>query len=87
MIEVVFYLGCRSQVKLVSDALDSFRMDKTIFSVGSLGDASDDRAFWRSKSPDERLAALEFLRMVHYGYDPATTRLQRVLVITELGKD
>jgi hypothetical protein len=62
-------------------------MDKTAFSVMSFAEAAEaDQTFWRSKTPAERLAALELLRQIHYGYDPATTRLQRVLRVVELGE-
>ncbi len=61
-----------------------YRMDRTAFSVASLSDPSDEKEFWLSKTPAERLQALEFLRQIVYGYDPATTRLQRVLEIAEL---
>ena len=60
------------------------KLDKTAFSVGSLLDESDERSFWLLKSPAERLQALELMRQSIYGYDPSTTRLQRVLTITEL---
>lgn len=68
----------------MGDLLSSFRMDKTALSVVSLGGEPDDREFWASKTPAERLAAVEFLRQVQYGYDPAATRLQRILEITQL---
>ena len=38
----------------------------------------DDRLFCHSKTPAERLAAAEQLR-VAYGYDAATTRIKRLL--------
>jgi hypothetical protein len=72
---------------VMSNLVQSSRIDKTAFSVMSFAEAAeDDRTFWRSKTPDERLAALELMRQIHYGYDPATTRLQRVLEIVELGE-
>ncbi|NMB58796.1 MAG: hypothetical protein GYA12_06485 [Chloroflexi bacterium] len=40
-------------------------------------------AYWKSRTPEERLEALESLRQTVYGYDPAVTRLQRVLEIIE----
>ncbi|OHB85161.1 MAG: hypothetical protein A2V98_25590 [Planctomycetes bacterium RBG_16_64_12] len=61
-------------------------MDKTAFSVASLADESDERAFWAAKTPQERLAALEFLRVVSYGYDPLAARLQRLLTVAQLGE-
>jgi hypothetical protein len=71
----------------MSDLVQSSRMDKTAFSVMSFAEAAeDDRTYWRSRTPEERLTALELLRQIHYGYDPATTRLQRVLTVVELGE-
>jgi len=69
------------------DLVQSSRMDKTTLSMRSFGEAAeDDRKFWLSKTPEERLTALELLRQIHYGYDPATLRIQRVLAVVELGK-
>jgi hypothetical protein len=64
--------------------LDSIRMDKTAFSVVSLFEAdAADKAYWRAQSPQARLEALELMRQVAYGYDPATARLERVLEVVE----
>ena len=62
-------------------------MDRTALSVTSLTDDSGDREFWLSKTPEERLAAMELLRAVNYGYDPLSARLQRVLSVTQLGEN
>jgi hypothetical protein len=60
------------------------KLDRTAFSVVSLDEADNDEMdYWLSKTPYERLEALETLRKIFYGYDPTTTRLQRVLEITE----
>jgi hypothetical protein len=60
------------------------KVDRTVFSIVSLEEAdTDEMEYWLSKSPYERLEALEILRRIFYGYDPATTRLQRVLEIAE----
>jgi hypothetical protein len=61
-------------------------MDKSILTVTSLADESNDREFWLSKTPQERLAAVELLRAINYGYDPASARLQRVLSVAQLGE-
>ncbi len=58
---------------------ENLRVDRSAFSVVSLRQPSDDKQYWATKSGAERLAALELLRQVLYGYDPSTTRLQRVL--------
>jgi hypothetical protein len=60
------------------------KLDKTVISIVSLDEADNDEVeYWLSKTPYERLNALETLRQIFYGYDPATTRLQRILEITE----
>lgn len=58
-------------------------LDKTAFSIASGFDNSDDKDYWLSKTPHERLEALELLRQVAYGYDPTTSRLQRILEVVE----
>ncbi len=60
-------------------AVDFARMDRTAFSVRSLSDEHDHKAYWKSKTPLERPEAGELMRPIIYGYDPATIRLQRVL--------
>ena len=64
-------------------ALDNIRMDKSAVSVVSLHEDSDEREFWHSRTPRERLEALELMRQINYGYDPATARLQRVLEVAQ----
>ncbi len=60
------------------------RLDKTVFSVISLEEADEDEMeYWLSKTPYERLEALETLRQIFYGYNANTTRLQRILEFTE----
>lgn len=66
------------------NAIAEVRMDKTAFSVVSLTAESDEKAYWQTKTPQERLETVELLRQLNYGYDPATARLQRVLAIAEL---
>jgi hypothetical protein len=66
------------------NSISTVKMDKTAFSVASLTDASDEAEYWRQKTPQERLQAVELLRQLNYGYDPATARLQRVLTVAEL---
>ena len=64
-----------------------YKMDKTAFSVTTLFEKSGDKEYWLSKTPQERLEALELMRQINYGYDPTTARLQRVLEIAELTSD
>ena len=56
------------------------RLDRSVLTVTTLQRSdSEDRAYWRSRSPLERLEALELMRQVVYSYDPTTARLQRIL--------
>jgi hypothetical protein len=62
----------------------SFEMDRSALSIGGLHDESDEKSYWLSKTPEERLAALELMRQIVYGYEYATApRLQRVFAIAE----
>lgn len=59
-------------------------VDRGAFSVVPLGEQEDDeKRYWRDKSPHERLRAVEETRQMIYGYDPASTRLQRVLEVAQ----
>jgi hypothetical protein len=59
-------------------------LDRTKFSVIRLEDKDRvDREYWLSKTPYERLVAVETIRQMLYGYDPATARLQRVLEVVK----
>jgi hypothetical protein len=51
--------------------------------VSNLTDPSDDRQYWWQQTPDARLAALETMRQVVYGYDPVAGRLQRFLELAQ----
>ena len=66
------------------NAVDTLRMDKSVLSVTSLFDESDEKAYWLSKTPHERLEAVELMRQINYGYNPITSRLQRVLEVAQL---
>ena len=59
------------------------KLDKNIITISSLQDETDEKAFWLSKTPQERIEAIEIIRQIVYGYDPTTIRLQRILEITE----
>jgi hypothetical protein len=46
----------------------------------------EDREFWHSKTPQQRLTAAERLRQIAYGYNAATARIQEV-VVRSFGKE
>jgi hypothetical protein len=70
----------------MDDLLSTMRMDRRLTGVRSLDEEGDDRAYWHSQTPEQRLLAAELMRQIVYGYDPATERLQRVFRIVELGE-
>jgi len=64
--------------------LDKARVDRTAFSVGTLAEAEQaDLAYWRQRTPDERLEALELSRQITYGYDPTARGLSRFFEVAE----
>ena len=62
------------------------RLNKKVISVSSLNDIEEEKAFWASKGALERIAAIEVQRRMVYGQDRVTSRLQRVLEISELSR-
>ncbi len=62
-------------------------VDKSAFSVASLGNEAEDKVYWRGKSVYERLQAVELNRQVVYGYEPAALRFQRVFTVAEFPTD
>ena len=65
------------------DKLDFPKVQRTAFTVASALEPSDEKSYWLSKTPAERLEALELMRQIIYGYDPSTTRLQRVFEVAQ----
>jgi hypothetical protein len=58
------------------------KVRRDVFKVTSLFAQSDDKEYWLSKTPEERLEAVELMRRIVYG-DETAKRLQRVLDITQ----
>jgi hypothetical protein len=48
----------------------------------------NDRQYWRSRTPRQRMQALERLRQLNYGYGPGKPqpKFQRVLRVIEMGQ-
>jgi len=83
MTQLVVYTDIFFRYNYCMDKLDFPKIQKTAFTVASLFDQSDEKSYWLSKTPYERLEALELMRQIIYGYDPSASRLQRVLEITQ----
>jgi hypothetical protein len=62
--------------------IDEVRMDRKSITVVKTTTPSDAREYWKSKTMEERLEALELTRQVFNAYDPDTERFQRVLEVT-----
>jgi len=61
--------------------IDEMSMDRSVISVVSTKTPSDAKEYWKTRTMEERLAALELTRQILNGYDPDTTRFQRVLEV------
>ena len=61
--------------------IDEIRMDRSVISVVTTETPSDAREYWKTRTMEERLEALEITRQILNGYDPDTTRFQRVLEV------
>jgi hypothetical protein len=60
-----------------------YRLDRTAFSVVSLDEQDDDGAYWATKTPEERIRALAYMRWMAYG-DAAVAPMVKVIEIAEL---
>jgi hypothetical protein len=61
--------------------LDSLKLDKTAMTITPLNETGGDKGYWLSRTPYERLQAVEILRRLNYGNDQSAARLQRVLEV------
>jgi hypothetical protein len=60
------------------------RINKKIITVTPLDNTEEEKEYWLSKKPLERLEAIEINRRMVYGKDRTTSRLQRLLEVTKL---
>jgi hypothetical protein len=60
------------------------RLKKDILKVTSLNDIEEEKKYWISKTPIERIEAIEINRRMIYGQDRVTSRLQRFFETSEL---
>ena len=64
------------------------RIDKTTFEVRTFQQAeADDIDYWMSKTPQERIECVEYLRRWVYGDDQIDARLQRFFEVVQRGED
>jgi len=60
------------------------RLDKKTLNITSFDDIEEEKKYWLSKSPLERIKAIEINRRMVYGQDLVTSRLQRFFESSEL---
>jgi hypothetical protein len=59
------------------------RVDRTKISVSNSFDNTEEKEYWHSRTPQERLAHMERLRRINYG-EEATKPMQKVLKIGQI---
>lgn len=63
---------------------ETFKIDRSALSVISLDEQDEEvMQYWKSKTPHERLVALETTRRMLYGEHSTSAGLQRVLEIVK----
>lgn len=60
------------------------RLNKKIVRVTSFNDIEDEKQYWMSKNPLERIEAVEINRRMIYGQDRVASRLQRFFETAQL---
>jgi hypothetical protein len=63
---MTFFRGLRTSDNFI---FMEFRLDRTAFRATNHEEKGNDRAYWLSKTPDERLAAAFYLNSVAYNFD------------------
>lgn len=64
-----------------------YRLDRSAFTVVPLKDQADEGAYWQSRTPEERMQALECLRRMAYGDAACSARLQAVFEVAQRSQD
>jgi hypothetical protein len=67
---------------MVTTLPSTLKLDKTSLSLVPGFGPADEKAYWLSQTPSERLQHIEVLRRINYGHH-ATARLQRVLEVAQ----
>jgi hypothetical protein len=69
-------------------SLNFERMDRTVGGITTFEELeAETRSFWLSRTPEERLQTLEWLRQGAYAAYDSTSRLQRILTIVKRALD
>lgn len=60
------------------------RLNKTVLFVAPLDDLEEEKKYWQLVAAQGRLAAVELNRIMVYGHDKVSSRLQRLLATSQL---
>jgi hypothetical protein len=82
MLVMVVYVVIFFRYNYCMDRFDFPKVRRDVFKITSLFEPSDEKEYWLSKTPEERLEAVELMRQIIYG-DEAAKRLQRVFEVTQ----
>ena len=63
---------------------EDLRLDRDHFEISTLAAPDDSLPYWLSRTPQERLQAVESLRRIFHGADYDAQGLQRVLELAQL---
>ena len=64
--------------------MDTLRVKRVLTVFNSFKELeADERAYWLSRTPQERLQAMELMRQLTHGSQYTSQRLQRVLTVAE----
>lgn len=63
--------------------ISDIRIDRTKITFAQSFDDPEEREYWLSCTPDQRMLAVEMMRRVAFGYDEVSGRLQRILEFAE----
>ncbi|HBR15819.1 MAG TPA: hypothetical protein DD723_09835 [Candidatus Omnitrophica bacterium] len=65
--------------------MEKYKINKKVIKISSL-DEDDEKAYWHSRTPKERLEAVEINRRIVYGYTRTPPRFQRFFEVAQLKK-
>ena len=66
--------------------MEKYKLNKKAIKVSSLNE-NDEKDYWRTKTPTDRLKAVEINRRIVYGYAHTSPRFQRFFEVAQLQKN
>jgi hypothetical protein len=66
--------------------MEEYKLNKKVVVMSSL-DETDEKDYWQSRTPIDRLKAIEINRRIVYGYAHTSPRFQRFFEVAQLQKN